>query len=49
MLRVWGAHISRGLYMEGLIVGILRFVREICMGVSMAGRRRTYEMICVKS
>ena len=35
--------------MEGLIDGILRFVREICMGVSMASQRRTCEMICVQS
>ena len=25
MLPVWGAYISRGLYMEGLIFGILRY------------------------
>ena len=26
-LRVWGAYIWRGLYMEGLIFGILRFFK----------------------
>ena len=25
-LRFWGAHIRRGLYMEGLIFGILRYL-----------------------
>ena len=25
MLRVWGAYIWRGLYMEGLVFGILRY------------------------
>ena len=25
-LRVWGAHIWRGLYMEGLIFGILQYL-----------------------
>ena len=28
-LRVWGAYIWRGLYMEGLIFGILRYTDEI--------------------
>ena len=27
-LQVWGAYISRGLYMEGLIFGILRYYRN---------------------
>ena len=29
-LPVWGAYISRGLYMEGLIFGILRYVKIVC-------------------
>ena len=28
-LPVWGAYIWRGLYMEGLIFGILRYVSEV--------------------
>ena len=28
MLPVWGAYIWRGLYMEGVIVGILRYVAQ---------------------
>ena len=28
-LPVWGAYIWRGLYMEGLIFGILRYIKKI--------------------
>ena len=30
MLRVWGAYIWSGFYMEGLIFGILRYAIDIC-------------------
>ena len=33
-LRVWGAYIWRGLYMEGLIFGILRYVTDMCICLS---------------
>ena len=32
-LRFWGAYIWRGLYMEGLIFGILRYISKACMGI----------------
>ena len=33
MLRVWGAYIWRGLYMEGLVFGILRYTAMGCTDV----------------
>ena len=30
-LRFWGAYIWRGLYMEGLIFGILRYIVVLCL------------------
>ena len=33
VLRFWGAYIWRGLYMEGLIFGILRYISKACMGI----------------
>ena len=34
-LRFWGAYIWRGLYMEGLIFGILRYVSHKILGVGI--------------
>ena len=33
VLRFWEAYIWRGLYMEGLIFGILRYISKACMGI----------------
>ena len=36
-LRVWGAYIWRGLYMEGLIVGILRYTKSTYYNIYSLG------------
>ena len=36
-LRVWGAYIWRGLYMEGLIFGILRYTKSIYYNINSLG------------
>ena len=42
-LRVWGAYIWRGLYMEGLIFGILRYrTCSLCLRVALPRRRRSF-------
>ena len=32
-LRVWGAYVWRGLYMEGLIFGILRYLKNLIVSI----------------
>ena len=42
-LPVWGAYIWRGLYMEGLIFGILRYrTCSLCLRVALPRRRRPF-------
>ena len=42
-LRVWGAYIWRGLYMEGLIFGILRYrTCSLCLRVALPRRGRSF-------
>ena len=36
-LRVWGAYIWRGLYMEGLIFGILRYTKSTYYNINSLG------------
>ena len=36
-LRAWGAYIWRGLYMEGLILGILRYTKSTYYNINSLG------------
>ena len=50
-LQVWGAHIWRGLYMEGIIFGILRykFYSWLPTTPTFKGNRKTFELSAVQS